>query len=104
MKTFFVFSILTMFFYKSFSQQTSSIKALSLELGKTGIIFNLNYDQKFSRLGFRVGAGSNFNKYLKAITFGGGGYYLIGKEKNFFEIGTEVNYLSVENFYSGLIL
>lgn len=95
---FFAFIFLPLFFYNSFSQQKASVKALSFELGKTGIIFNLNYDQKFSKFGFRIGAGSNFNKYLKAITFGGGGFYLMGKEKNFFEVGAELNYLSVEEF------
>ena len=89
---FFAFIFLTLFFHNSFSQQKASLKALSFELGKTGIIFNLNYDQKFSKFGFRIGAGSNFNKYLKAITFGGG-VYLMGKEKNFFEVGAELNYL-----------
>ncbi len=43
-----------------------------------------------------LGAGSNFNKYLRATTFGGGGFYLQGKEKNFLEIGADLNYLIVE--------
>ena len=92
-----ILSIVLFVFYNDITAQKST-KALSFELGKTGIIFNLNYDQKFSKFGFRVGVGSNFDKYLKAITFGGGLFYLMGKEKNFFEAGAELNYLGIEKF------
>ena len=92
---------MTLLYLNSFSQQKISVKstkALSFELGKTGIIFNLNYDQKISKFGFRFGVGSNFDRYLKASTFGGGVFYLFGKEKIFFETGAELNYLSIEKF------
>lgn len=71
--------------------------ALSFELGKTGLIYNLNYDHKFGdkNFGFRVDAGSNLAKYLEASMVGGGGYYLIGKRNHFFELGADLNYLSV---------
>jgi hypothetical protein len=82
-----------------FAQTTekSKLNALSFELGKTGIIYNLNYDHKLSgkNFGFRFAAGSNLAKYLKAITFGGGGYTLIGKTTRFFELGLDLQYLSV---------
>jgi hypothetical protein len=80
-----IFSLFLIFFlfYGNINAQKSA-KAISIELGKTGVIFNLNYDQKFSKFGFRIGAGSNFNKYLKAITFGGGGFYLLGTKNSFF--------------------
>ena len=32
---------------------------------------------------------------MKATNFGGGIFYLIGKQKNFFEIGAELNYLKI---------
>jgi hypothetical protein len=94
-----IFSLFLIFFlfYGNINAQKSA-KAISIELGKTGVIFNLNYDQKFSKFGFRIGAGSNFNKYLKAITFGGGGFYLLGTKNSFFEFGTELHYLAVEEF------
>ena len=74
------------------------VNSLTLELGKTGLIYNLTYDHRFgiSDIGFRVGAGSNFSKYLNAISFGGGGYYLAGKEKHFLELGVDIQYLIVD--------
>ncbi len=90
------FSLVIIFFTFYTCINAQPIKALSIEIGKTGIIFNAYYDHKFSKFGFRLGAGSNFNKYLRATTFGGGGFYLQGKEKNFLEIGADLNYLIVE--------
>lgn len=76
----------------------SKNNALSLELGKSRLIYNLNFDHKFQdkSFGFRVGLGSNFSKYLQAFTTGAGGYYLIGHETNFFELGVDLNYLSID--------
>ncbi len=82
------------------AQTTDKTKynALSFELGKTGFIYNLNYDHKFldKDFGFRFGVGSNLAKYLNAFTLGGGGYHLIGKTSNFLEVGADLNYLSVD--------
>jgi len=74
------------------------MNAVSFELGKTGLIYNLTFDHKPSRkhFGIRVGAGSNFGKYLNAISIGGGGYYLIGRENHFFELGVDLQYLVVD--------
>ena len=71
--------------------------AISLELGKTGVIYNLVFDHKLinKNFGFRLGIGSNLAKYLTAMTVGGGGYYLIGKEKKFLEIGADIQYLII---------
>jgi hypothetical protein len=73
------------------------LNALSFQLGKTGLIYNLNFDHKLAtkNFGFRVGAGSNIAKYLNAITIGGGGYQLIGKAKKFIELGLDIQYLIV---------
>src|SRR5688572_7550069 len=89
---------LSLHIYSPGQKKLDKLQAISFELGKTGVIFNLTYDQRFSKFGFRGGAGSNFNKYLRAITFGGGGFYLLGKKNSFFELGTELNYLAVEEF------
>jgi hypothetical protein len=72
--------------------------AISFELGKSGLIYNLNFDHKFQgkSFGLRFGLGSNFSKYLQAFTTGAGGYYLIGHKKNFFELRVDLNYLSVD--------
>lgn len=77
---------------------TARNNAISIELGKTGLIFNLGFDHRFAggKYGFRVIAGSNFVQYLKAITAGAGGYRLFGKQKHFFELGLDIQYLSVE--------
>lgn len=82
------------------AQTTIKIKnnALSLELGKTSLIYNLTYDHKLrnKNFGFRVIAGSNLAKYLQAYTVGAGSYYLIGKRSSLFELGVDLNYLSVD--------
>jgi hypothetical protein len=74
------------------------INALSFELGKTGLIYNVNFDHKFPEtdFGLRFGAGSNFAKYLYAVAIGGGCYHLIGKTTRFLELGVDVQYLVVD--------
>ena len=74
------------------------LNALSFELGKTGLIYNLNFDHKLSEknFGFRFGAGSNLAQYLNAITVGGGGYHLVGKTNRFLELGVDIHYLVVD--------
>lgn len=77
---------------------TTKNNALSLELGKTGLIYNLSFDHKFpdKNPGLRITIGSNFAKYLTAFSAGGGGYYLFGKKKSHFELGFDLNYLKVD--------
>ncbi|MEO9144609.1 MAG: hypothetical protein ABI237_03550 [Ginsengibacter sp.] len=72
--------------------------ALSFELGKTGLIYNLTFDHKLlnTNFGFHLGIGSSFAKYLRVFATGGGVYYLLGKNKNFLETGIDLNYLSVD--------
>ena len=80
-------------------QSTSSkLNALSIEVGKTGLIYSLNYDHVFEKMnfGFRLGAGSNFAKYLNGVMIGGGAYKLFGKNKHFFELGIDLHYLEVD--------
>lgn len=80
----FILAIIFFAFYTSINAQ--STKALSFELGKTGIIFNTYYDQKFSKFGFRIGAGSNFSKYLNAKVFGGGVYFSWENKRTFLKL------------------
>jgi len=83
-----------------FAQTTEKPKqnALSFKFGKTGLIYNLNFDHRFAgrNLGLRLGAGSNFAKYLNVIKAGGGGYYLLGRQTRFLELGLDLQYLVVK--------
>jgi hypothetical protein len=98
--------ILTIFFLificvtLCYAQKTnkSKLNALSFELGKNGLIYNLNLDHRFSEknFGFRFGIGSNLSQYLNAITVSGGGYYLVGRQKHFLELGIDIQYLIVD--------
>ncbi|RYZ21005.1 MAG: hypothetical protein EOO10_22740 [Chitinophagaceae bacterium] len=98
--------ILTAFFATLFSvtlcnaQTSEKLKsnAISFELGKTGLIYNLTFDHKVEtkNFGFRLNAGSNLAKYLNAISVGGGGYFLVGKTKHFLELGLDLQYLIVD--------
>lgn len=76
----------------------SNLNAVSLEIGKTGLIFNLNYDHKIkkSKIGFRLGFGASPSSDLRAITTGGGGYVLIGSSAQFLELGVDLQYLYIE--------
>jgi hypothetical protein len=77
------------------TKEAPKLNGVSFELGKTGLIYNLNFDHKLvsSNYGFRVNVGSNFDQYLNIITLGVGGYYLFGKIKNYLELGLDLQYL-----------
>lgn len=72
--------------------------AVSVEIGKTGAIFNLTYDRKgeTSKIGLRAFAGSNFSSHINVLNIVGGAYYLAGKRASFFELGTDLSYLQVQ--------
>lgn len=72
--------------------------AISFEIGKNGIIYNLTYDYKplTKNFGFRIGVGSNLATYLNAFSIGTGSYYLFGQKKQFLELGLDVQYLRVD--------
>ena len=57
--------------------EKTKLNAVLLELGKTGLIYNIVLDHK--------------------LTTGAGGYYLVGKSKSVLELGIDVNYLSVND-------
>ncbi len=82
------------------AQTSDKVKydAFSFELGKTGFIYNLTFDHKFQskNYGFRIGFGGNPANYLSIFSAGGGGYYLIGKKNNYFELGIDLSYLTVD--------
>ncbi len=95
----YLFSLLFISFVNiSYAQGKSKLQAISFEIGKAGLIYNLNYDHKFSdkNFGLRIGVGSNADQYLLLFSFGGGAYYLFGKTHKFFELGSELNYLSID--------
>ena len=76
----------------------SNLNALSLEIGKTGLIFNLTYDHKLrnTKVGFRAGFGASVPGNLQAITTGGGAYALFGSSARFLELGVDLHYLYVD--------
>ena len=80
------------------NSNNKKVHALSLELGKTGLIYNLNYDQKFKnkKFGGRISAGASLAKYISAFTIGGGCYHLTGKSNKFLEVGIDISYLYVD--------
>lgn len=93
-------SALLFLFVNLYSQDKSDAKAnsVSLELGKTGLLYNLNFDHKIKNknTGYRVSAGSNFAKYLSAFSATGGGYLLLGKKKTLLELGIDAGFLKVD--------
>jgi len=94
--------VLTVFLLTNICKAQNTAKpkfnVLSIELGKTGLIYNLNYDHQFreKKLGVRLTAGSNLAEYLQLINVGGGVYYLHGKNKHFFETGADLQYMKVD--------
>lgn len=94
------FTFLYILFFQICNAQTNStakLNALSVELGKNGYIANVSFDKTLreNQLGLRLFAGSNFNRYLNAKSFGIGLYHLEGKEKNFAEFGLDAGYFSI---------
>ncbi len=75
-----------------------SHQAIYTELGKNGIIIHAGYDQQFisNHTGFRVGIGSNFDRYLKAYAITAGVYKLAGRKYHFFETGLDLQYLNIQ--------
>lgn len=68
---------------KGISQNLHSKKVLAYELGKTGLVHNLYFDNKFSNsyYGYRIGIGSNLGGYLYFGKLSIGFYKLMGKKK-----------------------
>lgn len=83
---------------KAQSQTDVKNYSVSFELGKSGLIYNANFDHRIQDkdFGYRIVVGSNFGKYLKAISNGVGAYYLTGGGNNFLETGIDLFYLSID--------
>lgn len=73
-------------------------QSLYTELGKNGTMIHAGYDRQFSgkRTGIRAGAGTNFDRYLKAYAFTAGIYTLAGKRLHFFEAGLDIQYIDID--------
>lgn len=99
---FLLLTIIALLLVKPYSTAQSSAKpksnTLSLELGKTGLIYNLVFDHRFKSgpMGVRATIGSNFSRYLSLLTTGAGAYYLTGKANRHLELGVDLNYLVVD--------
>ncbi len=105
--TFYTLIALFISFTISIAQTTEkpNLNAISFELGKTGFIYNLNFDHKFSnkKFGFRLGLGSSLGRNRNHFTYGGGSYYLFGNQNKFFELGLDLQYLRVEDITDDVI-
>lgn len=98
MKQIFISFFLIVFFTsKSVSQNLPYRKTLSYELGKTGLIHNLYFDNKLSNssYGYRVGIGNNLGSYLYLGKVSIGTYKLFGSKNKFFELGIDVDKILV---------
>ena len=81
------------------SQAGKSLRySLSAEIGKTGLIYSVVFDNglKDPRYGLRGGMGSNFGKYREAIMGLVGAYRLFGKGFHQFETGLDIHYLHID--------
>lgn len=78
------------------SKAQKATKTVYAELGGPGFL-SANYDARLLRsnkgLGFRVGVGTVFDSYTAGITIPVGINYLVGKEKNFLELGLGASYV-----------
>lgn len=88
------------FMVVSAANAQTAAKAMYFELGGPGFA-SLNYDQRFKKkedgLGFRVGLGYAGTDGVGALTVPVGLTYLLGKdEKNYFELGGGITYVSVK--------
>jgi hypothetical protein len=80
------------------NNDAESNKSVYFETGKSSLIYCLYFDYKFpqKKFGVRLGGGSNFAKYMRASTAGGGAYYLAGNIKNNLELGLDLHYLNID--------
>lgn len=89
-----LFLVFSAFFNVSYSQA----KAVYLEIGGPGLA-SANFDMRFAKTengaGFRIGVGAFSVNSVSVVTVPVGLNYLIGKEKNFFELGAGFTYLNV---------
>ncbi len=88
--------------YDGISQDLFSRKILSYELGKTGLVHNLYFDNKLSNssYGYRVGVGNNLSGQLFFGKLSIGFYKLMGKKNKFFEFGLDIDRIVVESYSS----
>ncbi|HEX7844995.1 MAG TPA: hypothetical protein VF476_04280 [Chitinophagaceae bacterium] len=72
--------------------------ALSVEVGKTGLLYSVVFDNtlKDPRYGIKAGMGGNFGNYTEAIMGQVGAYRLFGKQDHYFETGIDLHYLSID--------
>ncbi len=72
--------------------------SLSAEVGKSGLIYSIVFDNslKGSRYGLRGGMGTNFGKHAEAIMGLVGVYRLFGNGGRFFEAGIDMHYLYID--------
>lgn len=98
MRTIFLLVVGLIFSLTLFSQTGKTYKySLSAEIGKSGLIYSIVFDNtlKDTRYGLRAGAGSNFGKYTNVLMGLVGGYRLFGKGAHSLETGLDLHYLNI---------
>lgn len=80
------------------AQGQSKNNAMFLELGKTGVMYNLGFDHRIANksVGLRMTLGSNFGSNVNAFSTLGGAYYLFGQKNNHLEFGVDIGYLKTD--------
>ena len=81
----------------AFSQEPihNNPKTIIAEFGKNGLVFNLLYDHYFAQkhFGFHAGGGTTlFNRRYELRTATIGFYFLIGKKREFYDLGLDLQY------------
>jgi len=79
----------------------TAAKAVYLEVLGPGGLYSVNYDMRFTPtqngLGFRVGFSTFSYQSVSIVTIPIGINYLIGHERNFFEVGVGYTYASISS-------
>ncbi len=75
--------------------ESPKFNVVSFQIGKQGILFNVNYDHKFQNKnwGYKLETSANLFKGFQLNTFSIGSYILKGNSIKNLELGFDINYL-----------
>ena len=101
MKTLFLFILFSLFFFQGISQSTA--KAVYVEAGGIGLPYSFSFDTRFNKgintgIGGRIGLGGFIIEDEKMITVPLQVNWLLGKDKNYFELGVGATFVHYQGF------
>ncbi len=106
-KTSFISLTIALLFFSTLVEAQTAAKSVYFELGGAGLA-SVNYDMRFQKkedgLGFKAGVGGFDIDGTQALFIPVGLNYLLGKDqRNYFEIGLGVTFVSINEdyYYSG---